>query len=122
MGPMSSWSPLFAEARDRGYTMLHWTPVQERGESNSPFSIKDQMRYEPSMFDKASGPDDEKAQFENMLRLAKEEYSLLNLTDVVLNHTANDTPWLLEHPEAGKSLALFNQRRTLIFMNRLQPR
>jgi glycogen debranching enzyme len=101
MGPMSSWPRFLAEARDRGYTMLHWTPVQERGKSNSAFSIRNQMRYEPSMFDNASGPDDEKVQFENMLRLAKEEYGLLNLTDVVLNHTANDTPWLLEHPEAG---------------------
>ena len=31
MGPVSRWPDFFAEARDRGYNMLHWTPLQERG-------------------------------------------------------------------------------------------
>jgi glycogen debranching enzyme len=102
MGPMSGWCAYFEEAKDRGYTMLHWTPLQERGESNSPFSIRDQLKYEPSMFDTARKPDGGRAQVEAILNVAREEYGLLALTDVVLNHTANDSPWLLEHPEAGK--------------------
>ena len=91
--------------------MLHWTPLQERGESNSPYSIRNQMAYEPSMFgaklkDAAEGV----AKVEEILKLAKEEYGLLNLTDVVLNHTANDSPWLLEHPEAGTWHAGYTQK------------
>jgi glycogen debranching enzyme len=31
MGPVSKWQDFFAEASDRGYNMLHWTPLQERG-------------------------------------------------------------------------------------------
>ena len=105
MGPVSKWPEYFAEARDRGYNMLHWTPLQERGQSDSPYSIKDQLRYEPSMFDDGKvGEDGGVAQMEDLLRTAKEEFGLLNLTDVVLNHTANNSPWLQEHPEAGKNL------------------
>ncbi|EPQ56459.1 glycoside hydrolase family 13 protein [Gloeophyllum trabeum ATCC 11539] len=110
MGPMSGWSKYFEEARDRGYNMLHWTPLQERGESDSPYSIRNQLRYDPSMF---SGGKDEvekeidggKAKVEKVFKVAKEQYGLLSLTDVVLNHTANDSPWLVEHPEAGYSPA-----------------
>lgn len=42
---------------------------------------------------------------EEVLRIAKEEYGLLNLTDLVLNHTASDS-WLNDHPEAGNTRTL----------------
>ncbi|KAI0046033.1 glycoside hydrolase family 133 protein [Auriscalpium vulgare] len=105
MGPVSKWPSFFAEARDRGYNMLHWTPLQERGQSGSPYSIKDQLRYEPSMFDDAKnlGSDGGVAKMEEILGVAREDYGLLSLTDVVLNHTADNSTWLEEHPEAGYS-------------------
>ena len=105
MGPVSKWAEFFAEASDRGYNMLHWTPLQERGESNSPYSIKDQLRYEPSMFDdpRSVEADGGVAKMEEVLDLARDRYGLLHLTDVVLNHTANNSAWLEEHPEAGQS-------------------
>ncbi|RDB20804.1 Glycogen debranching enzyme [Hypsizygus marmoreus] len=98
MGPIAEWRKHFEEASQRGYTMLHWTPLQERGESGSPYSIRDQLRYDPSV-----GGDTSK--IENILEIARKEYGLLALTDVVLNHTANDSPWLVDHPEAGFSPA-----------------
>jgi len=105
MGPVSKWPDFFAEARDRGYNMLHWTPLQERGESDSPYSIKDQQRYEPSMFDDPQVVEEDGgiAKMDEILSLARDQYGLLHLTDVVLNHTANNSPWLEEHPEAGRS-------------------
>ncbi|EJF64264.1 glycoside hydrolase family 13 protein [Dichomitus squalens LYAD-421 SS1] len=104
MGPTSGWNEYFAETSARGYNMIHWTPLQERGESDSPYSIRNQLVYEPSMFpDKHLGKDGGKTKLEDILKVAREEYGLLSLTDVVLNHTANDSPWLLEHPEAGYS-------------------
>lgn len=108
MGPVSKWPKFFQEARDRGYNMLHWTPLQERGESDSPYSIKDQLNYEPKMFDNAKdvGSDGGVTKMEAILTLAREEYGLLNLTDVVLNHTANNSTWLEEHPEAGQYLSI----------------
>ena len=97
MGPIDQWKGHFEEASQRGYTMLHWTPLQEKGESGSPYSIRDQTRYDGSL-----GADP--AKVEQTLRIAREEYGLLSLTDVVLNHTARDSPWLVQHPEAGPSL------------------
>lgn len=100
MGPISDWRKHFTEAKERGYTMLHYTPLQERGESDSPYSIRDQFKYDPSMFNSAQS-DGGQAKVAEILKVARDEYGLLSLTDVVLNHTANDSPWLVEHPESG---------------------
>jgi glycogen debranching enzyme len=103
MGPLSGWREYFAEAKDRGYTMLHWTPLQERGESQSPYSIRDQLKYDAQIFDdKKTTRNIGSSKVEEILNIARDEYGLLSLTDVVLNHTANDSPWLVDHPEAGE--------------------
>lgn len=108
MGPLANWREYFAEASERGYNMIHYPPLQHRGESNSPYSIADQLKYDPRMFtdsaeDKtALDGDGGKAKLEEILKMGREEFGLLSLTDVVLNHTANNTPWLAEHPEAGE--------------------
>jgi glycogen debranching enzyme len=103
MGPVSGWRNHFQEANDRGYNMIHWTPIQERGESDSPYSIRNQLAYDPSMFNDKSDfeKDGGASKVEELIHIAREEYGLLSLTDVVLNHTSNDCPWLSEHPEAG---------------------
>ena len=82
--------------------MLHYPPLEERGESDSPYSIRNQFRYDPGLFGGTNDGDEEgRKKVTEILRIAKEEYGLLGLTDVVLNHTANDSPWLPGHPEAG---------------------
>ncbi|KAF9244670.1 glycoside hydrolase family 13 protein [Melanogaster broomeanus] len=91
MDPISQWRKHFQEASDRGYTMLHWTPLQERGASDSPYSIKDQRKYDLRVFDTSIEPEAAAAQMEDILHEAKEAYGLLSLTDVVLNHTASDS-------------------------------
>jgi glycogen debranching enzyme len=40
MGSLSEWAPHLDTMRDRGYNMIHYTPLQQRGESNSPYSIR----------------------------------------------------------------------------------
>ncbi|TFY77346.1 hypothetical protein EWM64_g6668 [Hericium alpestre] len=107
MGPMSKWPAFFEEASHRGYNTLHWTPLQERGISDSPYSIKDQLKYDPRNFDNQEDvqQDGGVQKMEEMLRLASHEYGLLSITDVVLNHTADNSEWLQKHPEAGFSPA-----------------
>jgi glycogen debranching enzyme len=101
MGPLEGWAKHFDEAKVRGYTMVHYTPLQERGVSDSPYSIRDQMKYDSSLFGTKLTGGAERTKVEDTLKLAREKYGLLSLTDVVLNHTANDSEWLVDHPEAG---------------------
>lgn len=103
MGPIVQWRKHFQEASDRGYTMLHWTPLQVCGASDSPYSIKDQKNYDLRVFNPPVEPLAAASIIEDTLRVAKEEHGLLSLTDVVLNHTASDSEWLVHHPEAGES-------------------
>lgn len=90
----SDWDKVFARIAAKGYNMVHFTPLQERGESNSPYSIKDQLKFDPDYFQ------DEEQVFKMVSGLQK-KHNMLSLTDIVFNHTANNSPWLLEHPDAG---------------------
>lgn len=92
------WERHLAGISDRGYNMMHFTPLQIRGESNSPYSLYDQLGWDPACF-----PDGEK-DVQKMVASLEKNHSLLSLTDIVLNHTANNTDWLLEHPDAGYNL------------------
>lgn len=75
--------------------MVHFTPLMQRGESNSPYSIYDQLAFDTGLF---PGGESDVAK---MITAMEEEYEILGLTDVVFNHTANNSKWLEEHPEAG---------------------
>lgn len=79
----------------RGYNMVHFTPLMERGSSNSPYSIYGQLKFDPKCFPR--GEED----IANMVASMEKEHGLLGLTDVVWNHTANNSKWLEEHPEVG---------------------
>jgi glycogen debranching enzyme len=78
--------------------MVHFTPLMQRGDSNSPYSI-----YDQHTFDKAIFPGGEKDVAELVAHM-EHQYGLLSLTDVVWNHTANNSKWLEEHPEVGYNI------------------
>lgn len=82
----------------RNYNMVHFTPLTERGDSNSPYSIYDQLKFDPWCF-----PNGEK-DIATMVTKMENEHGLLGMTDVVWNHTANNSKWLEEHPEAGYNI------------------
>lgn len=82
----------------REYNMVHFTPLMQRGSSNSPYSMYDQLTFDPACFPK--GEDDVAA----MIKSMEKNHGLLGLTDVVWNHTANNSKWLEAHPEAGYNI------------------
>ncbi|KAH9844424.1 glycoside hydrolase family 133 protein [Teratosphaeria destructans] len=83
---------------ERGYNMIHFTPLAIRGDSNSPYSIYDQHSFDKQIF-----PNGQK-DIQDLVSRMEHDYSLLGLTDVVWNHTANNSKWLEEHPEAGYNM------------------
>lgn len=92
------WAPRLEGIGRRLYNMIHFTPLMRRGHSNSPYSIYDQLE-----FDRVCFPNGE-ADVADLTSCMEQEYGLLGLTDVVWNHTANNSAWLQDHPEAGYNL------------------
>ncbi|XP_044753239.1 glycogen debranching enzyme [Coccinella septempunctata] len=98
LGPFSSWESKLRVSKETGYNMVHFTPVQALGASNSAYCIKDQLEINPS-FKENNDPldwEDLRALIEKM----RKEWKIMSICDVVLNHTANETPWIKEHVEA----------------------
>lgn len=91
----TDWEKHLRGISSRGYNMVHFTPLQQRGESNSPYSLYDQLQFDPELF---PGGEEDVAK---MIKSMEEEHELLGLTDVVFNHTANNSKWLESHPEVG---------------------
>ena len=90
-----SWEKHLHGIARRNYNMVHFTPLVKRGESDSPYSLYNQLTFDPQTFPK--GEKDVAA----MVAKMEKDYGLLGMTDVVWNHTANNSDWLEEHPDAG---------------------
>ncbi|KAF2876284.1 hypothetical protein BDV95DRAFT_560373 [Massariosphaeria phaeospora] len=91
----TDWDNHLRGISERGYNMVHFTPLMMRGSSNSPYSIYDQHAFDDQVF-----PHGEK-DVARMVAKMQQQYNMLAMTDVVWNHTANNSKWLEEHPEAG---------------------
>ncbi|KKA29659.1 hypothetical protein TD95_002816 [Thielaviopsis punctulata] len=94
----SDWDAHFHGISERGYNMVHFTPLQIRGASNSPYSLFDQLGWDTDFFPNGE-PD-----IATLVETLEKKHGLLSLTDVVLNHTAHNSAWLQEHPDAGYNL------------------
>ncbi|XP_028161356.1 glycogen debranching enzyme isoform X1 [Ostrinia furnacalis] len=99
LGPLPRWESALRVAHEAGYNMVHFTPVQELGASNSSYSIANQLRLNPR-FSADAGREATFADVENLVAKMRSDWKMLSICDIVLNHTANETPWLAEHPEA----------------------
>ncbi|CAK9831681.1 Glycogen debranching enzyme [Anthophora retusa] len=97
LGAFSTWEDKLLVARNSGYNVIHFTPIQELGYSKSSYSLSDQLKLNPS-FDDDNKPityDD----VEGLINKIRNEWNMLSMCDIVLNHTANESPFLVSHPE-----------------------
>ncbi|KAJ5607826.1 hypothetical protein N7537_004445 [Penicillium hordei] len=94
----TDWDRHLRGIGQRNYNMVHFTPLMQRGASNSPYSIFDQLTFDSDFF--PNGEDD----VTSLVAKMEKDYGLLTLTDVVWNHTAHNSKWLEEHPESGYSV------------------
>ena len=102
LGLLDSWKDKLEVGYQSGYNMIHFTPIQELGSSNSAYSLKNQLNLNPHFSSKKvtySFKD-----VANLVKWMEKEWGILSITDVVLNHTANESPWIREHPECGYNL------------------
>lgn len=102
LGPFTEWEARLQVAKEAGYNMIHFTPIQELGQSNSAYSIRDQLKLNPSY-------DYSNIHFtyndvEGLVNKMWKNWRVFSLTDLVLNHSADDSEWLQKHPECAFNL------------------
>ncbi|XP_014676824.1 PREDICTED: glycogen debranching enzyme-like [Priapulus caudatus] len=102
LGPLDEWEGRLMVTKETGYSAFHFTPVQDLGKSNSAYCIKDQLSLnrtfqpgQPSTSMKTLAP---------LIKKIRDEWKMLSICDIVLNHSANESPWLKEHPECAYNL------------------
>ncbi|KAG4305123.1 hypothetical protein PORY_001293 [Pneumocystis oryctolagi] len=105
MGPISEWDNfMYYIGKKKCYNMIHFTPLQTLGESNSPYSIYDQLSFSDDLFDTILSSEQKDSIIEKYLKKMETEWGLLSITDVVWNHTSSNSKWLQDHPEVGYNL------------------
>lgn len=54
----------------------------------------------------------------SLIFTGQDEWNMLSITDIVLNHTANESPWLLEHPECAYNMHTAPHLRPAFLLDR----
>nr|XP_022905345.1 glycogen debranching enzyme isoform X1 [Onthophagus taurus] len=98
MGAFPTWENKMRVTKESGYNMVHFTPIQELGDSNSSYSIKDQLKVNPIFNDGLQPVTFDR--LEKFISKLRTDWKITSICDIVLNHTANESPWLFDHPEA----------------------
>ncbi|KAL5487406.1 hypothetical protein EMCRGX_G020000 [Ephydatia muelleri] len=123
LGPLAEWKARLQVAKESGYNMVHFTPLQQLGTSYSAYSISNQLRLDSAYlpgnyvhsdntvtYTTRSGEQKQLSIESGLLEAwkiikeMKSEWKMLSVVDMVWNHTSFDTPWLLQHPDAGYNL------------------
>ncbi|XP_030607338.1 glycogen debranching enzyme isoform X2 [Archocentrus centrarchus] len=102
LGHLDDWPDRLRVAKESGYNMIHFTPLQTLGESRSCYSLADQLSVNPEF--SPQGCSYTWTDVGVLLEKLKTEWNMLCITDVVYNHTAANSMWIREHPECGYNL------------------
>jgi starch synthase (maltosyl-transferring) len=94
-GPFTRWKEHLERAREMEFDWIFLNPFHRSGYSGSLYSIADYYAFDPRLIEPAAGPPD--GQFRQMLRTA-ESLGLSVIMDLVINHTAFDSPLVAQHP------------------------
>jgi len=73
--------------------------LQELGDSQSAYALRDLFKLNPSFGNGVSLTDIAK-----LVKYLDEEWGMLSFTDLVLNHAANESEWIAEHPQCVYNL------------------
>ena len=116
LGPLHTWKDKLEVAAKSGFNMIHFTPIQALGLSKSAYSLADQLSLNSSF----STPEAEASfdDVEELVESMRREWGVLSICDVVLNHTANNSSWLTDHPDATYNLSNCPHLRPAFLLDR----
>jgi len=95
-GPIERWREHLPRIREMGFNWLFVNPFHEPGGSGSLYAVKDYYRLHPLL----RGASEEAA--ETLLQdfvEAAQQAGLAVMMDLVINHTAKDSPLVADHPQ-----------------------
>lgn len=104
LGQLERWEEVLANIGQLNYNAVHYTPIQVYGSSYSHYSLADQTNIDDFYFgERASELSREEriSALKQTIDYVREKYGLLGIVDIVLNHTASNSEWLLDHPESA---------------------
>jgi starch synthase (maltosyl-transferring) len=95
-GPMAAWPAHFDRIAAMGFTWVYVNPIHATGGSGSLYAVADYRTLNPALRGADTRPDDEVVH--DMVEAAAAR-GLAVMLDLVINHTANDSPLVGDHPE-----------------------
>jgi len=95
-GPIPRWEEHLDRIAEMGFTWVFLNPITNPGLSGSLYAVKDYFSINPS-FHPESGEDPEKALTHFLQAAARRKLKVM--LDLVINHTAIDSPLTVQHPE-----------------------
>jgi starch synthase (maltosyl-transferring) len=96
-GTVDLWPPHVLRAREMGFNWIFLNPVQFPGESGSLYSVHSYDRLNPRFFPQET-PEAQFEAFGEFVASAREAGTEI-MADLVVNHTAHDSPLIEKHPE-----------------------
>ncbi|KAM6908602.1 glycogen debranching enzyme-like [Lycodopsis pacificus] len=102
LGPLDKWLDRLRVAKETGYNMIHFTPLQKLGVSGFCYSIADQLKLNPDFL-----PEGQHYTWEDigaLVEMLRKDWNMVCITDVVYNLTAVGSEWIHLHPECGYNL------------------
>ncbi|MBI3795608.1 MAG: alpha-amylase [Deltaproteobacteria bacterium] len=94
-GPLPQWTPHLERAQRLGFNWIFINSFHYSGYSGSLYSIKDYYSIDPRLIDPQAGSPT--AQLELLIQTAT-RLGFKLMMDLVINHTAFDSPLVTEHP------------------------
>ncbi len=93
LGDVNTWTQKLAVTRESGFNVIHFTPVHVLGDSNSAYCLADQHNLNPTF-------KSDWGKVDALVKKMESDWGVLSLCDIVLNHSAKETVWMRDHPEA----------------------
>jgi starch synthase (maltosyl-transferring) len=97
VGPTTRWAEHARRARDMGFDWVYLNPWHYPGFSGSLYAVKEYRRINPAFLPAGADPRSLEPLREALAQIAA--LGVRPMMDLVINHTAKDSPLIGEHPE-----------------------